>query len=1242
MTPWPANLALSAVLQGLLLVIQGRVAGGLSYGELLEDAPVVAPLLLPELSQPLTSGPFHWLWSRNLDLAQGGSEEFEEFASQMKPICRSYDPCRRLQERQANPGLATGIDPLMMMCLQCLVIAQTDIHEEDDSVTCAAESEVKQHCSDVEPGRFCPMLPKAYPGEAMTPFNELDEGQMMYCIFWANNETGKAVVSLPCPPNFFCPGKGESPTSCAKGWYCPGGTAEELPCPEGSFCLLPAMNVSCLYDEHHYNYTKFFVGAACGNGTERITLPRPCPVGYHCRDGVMYECEIGYVCPGGSAAPVKCTGSDLCTDPRMEKADRNVSSAVFSAFFLALSVLLIMKLEAVLELPKVVQLGIGIGTLAIAWLYEFSRMSLEEDTEMFVDHCYFFTTLVIFALYATIVSPMIAKMGQSTIFTELLGFEVTAILAGLFARSPMVSLFYGTLWPAVLLTYQLLVDTSASICYELALLTAVTFMLPLLSSFVSVTDKVHISHDYILAGVCLLPAAYQTAKARWTATAEEAKARAQMYARVGSSGFRPSLTGNTEAGLTNPPRRSDAGIELIPAADEEGGRGDPDMREGVGLELIDMSLFLPNGQIILRDISLRIPVGATVAVMGPSGSGKSSITNVLSGRAGYGQVVGDILVNGGNNGVGLQQLRGITGFVPQDDVMHRSLTCLENMKFQAMLRTPSEYRGSARDFATKEAHRILAMLGLGHVANTIIGDESVRGVSGGQRKRVSIGMELVARPSLLFLDEPTSGLDSTTSQLVVELVTRISQENKCTSLAVIHQPRYETLQMFDMLVLLATGGYLVYAGPTDKAIGYFKDKLSLVFPEMSNPSDIFMDAITLDSAKVLSQKKKFDIPGDDDPFEDKDCFGLALANTWKKHAARYQPDAASVVAKLPCLSQTRSSWGEALLAHTQRALLQTRLATSTSFIICVVLLLGVALLGVVVPASGDDPVKVIIQSVIGLFYLCLTQGVAAQRVFGGGERVVAWREAGVQVNMILYFVGRDMAALVDILLYTTVFTGFYWPMCTTQISFHNMFWGVFAYIYAVWGMNFIFSVMVEPPTANMISVVLTFICNLFAGIEPPFGDLVNIGQGRIGCALVALSPLRWALNWFMFNEFKNPSSPFKNELHKVMMGGWLADRGFGAPTEEVGSAPVGELWLQTPPNSFVGGTTQLYMLGFLYRFLALVVSLRIAKKHSKGGGSAIDASEGSTNGLLRFTGGMFMAFIVILFRMELEVILETK
>ncbi len=126
--------------------------------------------------------------------------------------------------------------------------------------------------------------------------------------------------------------------------------------------------------------------------------------------------------------------------------------------------------------------------------------------------------------------------------------------------------------------------------------------------------------------------------------------------------------------------------------------------------------------------------------------------------------------------------------------------------------------------------------------HSVVGDENERGISGGQRKRVNIGMELVADPTVLFLDEPTSGLDASTAKEVCESLRRVTEKGM-TVIAVIHQPRYEIFQMFHDVMLMGKGGKVVFSGPSESALAYF-EQLGFHCPAHSNPADFFMDVIS--------------------------------------------------------------------------------------------------------------------------------------------------------------------------------------------------------------------------------------------------------------------------------------------------------------------------------------------------------------------------------------------------------------
>uniref|UniRef100_A0A6T8JEM1 ABC transporter domain-containing protein n=1 Tax=Hemiselmis andersenii TaxID=464988 RepID=A0A6T8JEM1_HEMAN len=238
---------------------------------------------------------------------------------------------------------------------------------------------------------------------------------------------------------------------------------------------------------------------------------------------------------------------------------------------------------------------------------------------------------------------------------------------------------------------------------------------------------------------------------------------------------------------------------------------------------------------VLVGVNGKVAAGKLTAIMGPSGSGKSSLLNVLTGKAGYGKVDGSIKINGREDQ--LHYYSRNMGFVPQDDVMLEELSVLENLFYSAQLRLPS----IDRQHLHRIVYDVLRVLGLEHIAHTRVGNVEARGISGGERKRVNIGLELTADPTLLFLDEPTSGLDSATSLKVLNALRRMCRIGS-TVVTVIHQPRSLIFNMFDDIILLKKGGQVVYAGPACHATTYFEG-LGFSMPNTENPADWLIDVI---------------------------------------------------------------------------------------------------------------------------------------------------------------------------------------------------------------------------------------------------------------------------------------------------------------------------------------------------------------------------------------------------------------
>uniref|UniRef100_A0A671U2S3 ATP-binding cassette, sub-family G (WHITE), member 2c n=1 Tax=Sparus aurata TaxID=8175 RepID=A0A671U2S3_SPAAU len=233
------------------------------------------------------------------------------------------------------------------------------------------------------------------------------------------------------------------------------------------------------------------------------------------------------------------------------------------------------------------------------------------------------------------------------------------------------------------------------------------------------------------------------------------------------------------------------------------------------------------------------------AIMGATGSGKTSLLDVIAGRKDpAGLQHGKVLVDGR---VVTSELRLTSAYVVQDDILMGTLSVRENLLFSANLRLNPKHHSS--EDKNSRVNTIIQDLGLTDCADTKIGTEFLRGVSGGERKRCSIGMELITSPSLLFLDEPTTGLDSNTANCIVNLLHNLSRRGK-TVIFSIHQPRYSIFRQFDHLTLMHKGE-MVYAGGAQHALEYFTN-LGYQIEPFDNPADFFMD-ITNGEAKSTSE-----------------------------------------------------------------------------------------------------------------------------------------------------------------------------------------------------------------------------------------------------------------------------------------------------------------------------------------------------------------------------------------------------
>ncbi|HBF87209.1 MAG TPA: ABC transporter [Bacteroidales bacterium] len=222
-----------------------------------------------------------------------------------------------------------------------------------------------------------------------------------------------------------------------------------------------------------------------------------------------------------------------------------------------------------------------------------------------------------------------------------------------------------------------------------------------------------------------------------------------------------------------------------------------------------------NGNIGLRDINFAERQGRLVGIMGASGAGKTTLLSVLSGIEKPSS--GEVLINGINLHTEKKKIKGLIGYIPQDDLLIEELSVFQNLYYSTKLCFKNKSENEINEIVDKT----LSSLGLIEIKHLKVGSPMNKTISGGQRKRLNIALELIREPSILFVDEPTSGLSSRDSENVMDLLRELTMKGKLIYV-VIHQPSSEIYKMFDNMIILDTGGYLVYSGNPVEAVMYFK------------------------------------------------------------------------------------------------------------------------------------------------------------------------------------------------------------------------------------------------------------------------------------------------------------------------------------------------------------------------------------------------------------------------------------
>ncbi|KAL5735001.1 hypothetical protein ACOSP7_032862 [Xanthoceras sorbifolium] len=536
---------------------------------------------------------------------------------------------------------------------------------------------------------------------------------------------------------------------------------------------------------------------------------------------------------------------------------------------------------------------------------------------------------------------------------------------------------------------------------------------------------------------------------------------------------------------------------------------------------------------LLRCVTGKIKPGRITAVMGPSGAGKTTFLSALAGKATACKRTGQILINGKNESI--HSYKKIIGFVPQDDIVHGNLTVEENFWFNAKCRLSAELAQADKVLVVE---RVIESLGLQTVRDSLVGTVEKRGISGGQRKRVNVGLEMVMEPSLLFLDEPTSGLDSASSQLLLRALRREALEgvNICM---VVHQPSYALFRTFDDLVLLAKGGLTVYLGSVKKVEEYFAG-LGIHVPERVNPPDHFIDIlegiVTPSVSSNVSYKELpvrwmlhngYPVP----PDMQRNAAGLLMSPVGVDPVNETNPDIAVMeeksfggelwqdvrtnvdlhrdkirinFLKTKDLSNRRTPgvlWQfKYFIGRVGKQRLREAKLQAVDYLI---LLLAGACLGSVTEVSDENlGAAGYTYTIIAVSLLCK---IAALRTFSM-DKLQYWRESASGMNSLAYFLAKDMIDHFNTVIKPVVYLSMFYFFTNPRSSFTDNYIVLLCLVYCVTGIAYALAIFFEPGPAQLWSVLLPVVLTLVATRTTDSQVLKNISN---------LCYPKWALQAFV-------------------------------------------------------------------------------------------------------------------------------
>jgi len=518
---------------------------------------------------------------------------------------------------------------------------------------------------------------------------------------------------------------------------------------------------------------------------------------------------------------------------------------------------------------------------------------------------------------------------------------------------------------------------------------------------------------------------------------------------------------------------------------------------------------------VLADISGKFNNGELTAIMGPSGCGKTTLLKVLRGMLPFS--AGVIRVNGQVCKKGLSNFKKVIGFVPQDDdTVDPLMTVKEAISHSARLRLPGNTSFKEK---AKHVRETLKLLALEEIENQLVGTGDIgamRGVSGGQRKRTNIGVELVTQPSVLLLDEPTSGLDSHIAASVADVLKRIAKKKGVTVVATVHQPSQAVFDKFDSLVLLEEGGRVVYWGPTEGAVPYVMETLGIEPPPNTAAPDFLLDVLSERKKKEQndereneegSEEESKETSGEEEEEEERnEEEGDEKVEWWRKvlnlfwgRGGRRTPLFYMQLLWQVCRQIRRSlrtlvvSLVLACLVFGGTGIYLAIAFTDAKYAIPVPTEIAQwcprAINDFTETQSFDQPCNPNhpnneVQGLVAMYFSMALGGVAAAFSIWtfGADRAISRREHSGGVDTLAYFLSANFVDAIKCAVYALFFLSTYFIIATPWGDFTDYWLLCYCYLLLTYGLGYIISFLLQPANAAIVATVAGVTAGLGSGL----------------------------------------------------------------------------------------------------------------------------------------------------------------